>query len=457
MPQKMLRALETFHCDNGSAGPIEIRKGSLVADTHELVAQHPTYFEPAEDLLARSVRNGNVEHGTDRNKNRHRTDRAHRVDDLDGTALPGVRQTRDSALRAIERMGYLSPEAGDRLVDVVERDRSGADSRYLEAVSREEYRTAFMRRLTRPNSAPFEMGEGEAKAMRDVANAELERAALSVGSGTLPLPAAIDPSVNLTSNGAINPIRQLASVVPITNSEWHGVTSAGTTATFAAELTTVADGTPTMALPIIKPEKAQMFAQWSLEAAADWVTLEQELAKLFADAKDVVEAQMFVSGTGVNQPQGLIAGATGTVAAGTASFVVANIYSLQQSLAPRFSGSAQWISSLTHANNSWKFIAAGDTTNARIWNDDRTKLLGKSWNEVSSMSAVLTAGARVMAYGDIHSAYKIVDRLGLSIVPVPLVLDTTTNLPTGATGAYAYFRVGAGVINQAAAKVLVTT
>jgi predicted phage gp36 major capsid-like protein len=38
-----------------------------------------------------------------------------------------------------------------------------------------------------------------------------------------------------------------------------------------------------------------------------------------------------------------------------------------------------------------------------------------------------------------------------------LVLDTTSNLPVGARGAYAWWRVGAKVVNQSAVKFLQTT
>jgi predicted phage gp36 major capsid-like protein len=180
-----------------------------------------------------------------------------------------VRAGRELGLRAIERMkGTLSAAAGDRLVDLVERDRSGADARYLEAVSRPEYERAFWRRVTRPESAPYEMTAQEGQAMRDVAQAEQERA-LTVGSGLLPLPATIDPSVTLISDGALNPIRQLATVTTITTSEWHGVNSAGMTAAFSAEATEVADGTPTLVQPIIKAEKGQTYAEFSIEAGLD--------------------------------------------------------------------------------------------------------------------------------------------------------------------------------------------
>ena len=168
--------------------------------------------------------------------------------------------------------------------------------------------------------------------MRDGAAAEAERA-LTVGAGTIPMPATIDPTINLTSDGALNPLRQLATVTQITTSEWHGVTSAGTTAVFAAEATEVADQTPTLVAPMIKAEKAQSWIEFSIEAGMDQPALAAELQKLLADQKDVLEATMFVTGNGTNQPEGIstnLAAGSVVTTASTASFAVADLYTLPE-------------------------------------------------------------------------------------------------------------------------------
>jgi HK97 family phage major capsid protein len=362
---------------------------------------------------------------------------------------------REVGLRAIERMSFLSAAAGDRLTDLVERDRSGADARYLEAVSRPEYASAFMRRLTNPDGAQYEMSPEEAQAMRDVRLADSERA-LSVGSNLLPLPATIDPSVHLTSDGALNPIRELASVQSIATSEWHGVNSAGVTAGFSAELQEVGDNTPTPVPTVIKAEKAQAYVEYSIEAGMDWASLQQEMAKLFADAKDVLEAQKFTTGTGTNEPEGLISGLAATsvvTGAGTATFAIADLYSVQNALPARFSPRARWLSSLTTANTSWQFVAAGSTTAARVWNDSRTSLLGKPWSEVSTMATTTATGDKILLYGDLAATYKIVDRIGLAVEPVNLVMGANRR-PLGSRGLYAYWRVGAAVLVDNGARLL---
>src|SRR3954452_14729009 len=107
------------------------------------------------------------------------------------------------------------------------------------------------------------------------------------------------------------------------------------TAAFSAEATEVADGTPTLVQPKIKAEKAQSYMEFSIEAGQDWVSLRDEINRLLSDAKDVLEATKFMTGTGTNEPEGLISGlatASQVTGAGTATFAVADLYTLQNAL-----------------------------------------------------------------------------------------------------------------------------
>jgi HK97 family phage major capsid protein len=58
-------------------------------------------------------------------------------------------------------------------------------------------------------------------------------------------------------------------------------------------------------------------------------------------------------------------------------------------------------------------------------------------------------------YGNIRDAYTIVDRVGLSVELIPHLFGSSNRFPTGQRGIYAYWRVGAGVVNPNAARVLV--
>jgi len=356
---------------------------------------------------------------------------------------------RDEALRSLDnRADLFSAEAGDKLTDLIERDHGGVDSRYLAAVSDPAYERAVARKLLAPDGAQSEMTPEERKALQRVGESMAERA-LSIGDGTggagLAAPIAIDPTIMLTSDGEINPIRQLATVTPITTSEWRGIASQGVEASFAPELTEVGDGTPTLVQPVVRPEKAQLFVPFSIEAGQDWGSLQAELGRLFADAKDVVEADAYVNGTGSPQPQGLVVGGTAT---GGTALDIGGIYATQEALPPRFQPRARWLASNATTNTVHRFVAKGDETEAALMSEDRTSILGNPVHEVSTLGT-----ATPVVYGDIGAAFRIVDRVGLTIELVPHLLGSSQR-PLGARGLYGYWRTSSLVQVPNAIRVL---
>jgi hypothetical protein len=95
------------------------------------------------------------------------------------------------------------------------------------------------------------------------------------------------------------------------------------------------------------------------------------MARLIQDAKDVEEATAFATGagTGVN-PQGVLTGATGTVAAGTAAFAVAHGYALLEALPPRFRPNGTFVANLAQYNRIRQLDTAGG---ANIWVQNLTQ------------------------------------------------------------------------------------
>jgi HK97 family phage major capsid protein len=220
----------------------------------------------------------------------------------------------------------------------------------------------------------------EADAMRVVAAVEAERA-MSVGTsaaGGFGVPFALDPTIMLSSDGSVNPLRQLATVTPITTNEWRGITSAGVSASFDAEAQEVSDDSPTLAQPTIAVNRADAFIPFSFEVGMDYPGFQAEIGKLLQDSKDQLEASAFTTGNGTPpNPQGVITGATNVVTtAGTALFAVADVYSTQNALPPRFSPNAAWLSSSTVANLIYR-MAGGGSTEPEPFNDDRNRLLAK--------------------------------------------------------------------------------
>jgi HK97 family phage major capsid protein len=368
-------------------------------------------------------------------------------------------EAREQGLRAIDRMqSHLTAEAGDRLDGLVRRDTLGLDARYIDAVSSPHYERAFWKRLMRPESAQFEMTAEEAEAMRAVARVEQERA-MSVGTttaGGFGVPFTLDPTITLSSNGSINPLRELATVTPITSNEWKGVTSEGITAGPAAEASEVGDDSPVLAQPNAKVHRFDAFVPFSFEVGMDYPSFQQELAKLFADAKDNAEATSYTTGNGTPpNPQGVITGATVATTAGTAAFVIADVYTLKGALPPRFSPNAAWLSTAPIADTIYRFVGGG-STEPPLFNEDRSQILGKPYRELSAMDSTLTSGNEILLYGDIEAGFRILDRIGLSIEVVQHLFHTANNRPSGERGLLAWWRTGSLVQVPNALRVLRT-
>jgi len=233
-----------------------------------------------------------------------------------------VKAAQSAGLRAIERNSdALTAAAGDELDELLrERDELGIGAKYLDAVGDDCYATAFMKVLRYGQYANLHMTPEEQQAVMRVSQVTDERdyyengraraMSLTTTSGGFAVPFVLDPSVIRTSSGAINPYRSIANVVSISVDEWRGVSSTGITATFQAEASAVTDASPTLAQPLVSTEMARAFVPFSIEIGMDWGNFQQEMAGLFADSKDVLEAAKFATGTGTNEPFGVITGAT---------------------------------------------------------------------------------------------------------------------------------------------------
>jgi HK97 family phage major capsid protein len=370
-------------------------------------------------------------------------------------------ETRTAALRTVERHAdLLSAEAGVRLDDLIHRDAFELDSRYIEAVGTDAYQRAWAKKVLGAGGAEEVLEADEVEAMQKVGRAQSMRAmALGEGkTGGFGVPLALDPTILLISDGATNPIRQLASVSTINTHTWEGVSSKGVAFTFLAENKESEDASPAdLAQPTISVEMASCWIPYAIPVGEDYGAsgLAAEIARLLADAKDVKEAEIFATGKGAeNIPQGLLVGATKTVTtAGSKVVAEADIYSLQQELPARWQPRATWLGSNTIANLIYRMVGAGDPESPRLMNEARDSILGKPYREVSTMSAKpTTEGELVLAYGSIRDAFKICDRVGMSVEPVQNVLSG--GKPLGQRGIYAFFRVGSKTIIPEAVRVL---
>jgi len=295
---------------------------------------------------------------------------------------------------------------------------------------------------------------------------QLERAAMSLttANGGAMVPYILDPAVMLTNNGVNNPMRQLARKETIIGAnEWRGVTSAGVSAEWLDEATEAADASPTFTQPAIPTFKGSAYLFGSYEVLAD-SGFASQVQPLILDAKDRLEGTAFTTGNGTTAPQGWV---TGKVAAGslvasasTDTFAVADVYSTQAGLAPRFRTSrAAWQANVAIQNRIRQFDTSGGSSLwAQLGAGTPPVLLGSPSYETSDMDGSITALGEnyVLGYGDWNAAYVIVDRVGVEVYYDNLVLGANRR-PTGQAGFFAFWRVGGEVVNAAAISLLNVT
>jgi HK97 family phage major capsid protein len=364
-------------------------------------------------------------------------------------------QVEGAALRAVDRhRGVLSAPAGDRLdalIRDVDTDPEGRGPRYIAAVSDPTYERAFWQLIREPTTAHFSMTPEELASIRTAREAE-RSLSLTGASGGFAVPLVVDPTILATSNGAVNPFRAVSRVVTIAVDEWRGVTSGAITASYAAEATETTDNSPTLAQPTISTEKAQAFVPFSIEIGMDWANVQSELAGLLAESKDELEVSKFTSGTGTNEPFGILTGATNTVNASAGqTFTIGDVYSLLNALPARYQPRASAMASGTIINQAYRFAGTG-SNEPPVVSEDRARLLGRPLVENSAMPTVTTTGTKFLVFGD-FSRFVIVDRIGLSVELIPHLFGTN-HRPTGSRGLYAFWRNSSKVIDSNAFRVL---
>lgn len=389
----------------------------------------------------------------------------------------GAHELRDRALRAVEVAHFAHPSADEARcrAHVSGLVRSESDEIELTPLARRilttghpDYRRAFGKIMSASLSG---MGGFASLSPAEQRAVDAVRANMAVGSGAtggFAVPYVLDPTVIPTSNLSVNPFRAICRTEQITVNEWRGVTSAGVSAAYALEAAEATDNSPTLAQPPIVMNRAQCFIPVSIELTQDWGGLQGELASLIQDAKDDLEATKFTSGSGTNEPQGIITGATTTVTGtgGAASFVIGDLYAMEQALGPRFRPRAQWIANRFVYNKVrqfdtaggaglWMYVNQGLNNNVPRGGNTGAELLGYSANEDSAMLAVLTTGSKIAVLGD-PRYYVIVDRIGMDIEVIPHLFGATSRYPTGQRGFYAFWRNSAKVMDVNAFRVLIT-
>ena len=173
-----------------------------------------------------------------------------------------------------------------------------------------------------------------------------------------------------------------------------------------------------------------------------------------------IEATSFFTGTGVNQPRGLLTYGAGTnngqieqiVSGGATSVTADAFYNLVFALKDYYTQNANFLMKRTTVRDVMKLK---DGQGNYLWQMGDIKggqpatILGFAVNRCEDMPTVAASSLSV-AFGDFKSAYTIVDRLGLT-----LLRDNLTAKPY--VKFYNRRRVGGDVVNFEAVKLMVTS
>lgn len=365
----------------------------------------------------------------------------------------------DGARKAAERASYAhesaTPEKSvariHRLLAMPTSDRqieSGFDAslfaRHILATGSPDYERAF------------------AKTLAGTPLTERERAAIATvgttSTGGYAVPFTLDPTIILTSDGAVNPLRQISRIEQINvGNTWKAVTSPGVTASYGTEAVAVTDGAPTLGQPDITVRKAKALIKFSVESDGDWPRLQAEMARLLQDAKDTLEADKFVNGTGSDEPEGVLYGIASTYNVGTTGdgFGLDDLDRITTRLGDRWEPRARWLAHRAMYTEAERLDRAtgGGSVYRPLADGAQPTLLGYPRHNSSEMeSDFTTATNRIAIFGDFNQ-FVIVDKIGLTIELIPHMVNGDGN-PTGQRGLFAYWRNSSEVVVDSAFRVL---
>lgn len=302
---------------------------------------------------------------------------------------------------------------------------------------------------------------------RDAELSTEERAAIAVGTnaqGGFLVPTHLDPTFILTNNGASNVIRSLARVETLVGANsWNGITTAGSTFSWDAEVTEVSDDSPNdFARPNIPTWVGAGFVMATYQAFDDVATLASQVGTVLADGRDRFEAAAHATGSGSSQPTGVFT----AIAAITASRVVSttaatiglvDLQAIRRGVPVRHRGQSTFLSNPVYADAVKALgtaISASFTTDGTQANTGT--LLGRPFvesDEAPSTTTTTSLDPEILV-GNFQQ-YVIVDKPGSTSLQYIPVLFGSNGRPNGTAGWYMRFRSGANVTDANAFRLLV--
>jgi HK97 family phage major capsid protein len=373
-------------------------------------------------------------------------------------------EARDAAMRVLERSnGFVSDANKARLERMFVRSdrdfRGDYVARRTLLTENEHYRSAYAKAM---------MGHATlwtSEEQRAVAAFQDFERAMSIGtdaSGGFGVPVLIDPSIILTSGAAANPIMRIARVVNITNDEWKGVSSTGSSWSWDAEASAVSDDSPTLAQPSVPVYTARGFVPFSIEVNMDYPAFASEMAMILDQGYMDLTVQAFTTGSGSSQPTGIFTALDANtnvevVVTTDGAFGAVDIDKVWAALPERYRSRAQWVMNVD-VENEIRAFGSGTATSRFTVDQTRegiTLLNGKPVNTTDYAPTFIgtTGAANILVLGD-FSNFLIAQRAGMTTELVPHLFDVTNNRPTLQRGLLAYARVGSDSVNDLGFRLL---
>ncbi|MGW4102300.1 phage major capsid protein [Streptomyces sp. NPDC004976] len=380
----------------------------------------------------------------------------------------GERAVYDRSMAVVESSEggrHLDPAQKERVQKVLRTRTGDLDGslvgQLLLATENPHYRSAFQKIAA--STAPVFTPE-ESRAIEQVG---LIKRAMSVGSpggGGFAVPVLIDPTIILTQQGSENDILRLARVETITNDTWKGLSTAGVSWQFNAEAATTTDNSPTVAQPEVPTHRADGFIPFSIEIGMDWPGFAEQMSMLLASGYDELLADKLTLGSGNDEPTGLVTALDAVtnpanIELGSASVLQASdIYGLWNALPQKYRRrlTTAWLSSTSMQNTVRQLGTSDPNFTVDITQEAIPRLFGREYpmNDYMADFAAGTSTDPLLVVGDFQN-YLVAQRAGMQVEFLPMLFDVTNNRPTGQRGWFAWARVGADVVNDAAFRLLV--
>ena len=387
-----------------------------------------------------------------------------------GKAFEEFKKSNDERLAALEKGEARSEleEKTDRINDELGRlsavvdelakkaNRPGAPGAEGDEALQAEHKSAWLRWVRKGDDAGL---------------ADIERKAMNVGTpadGGYAVPIQQDRDIMRLLTD-LSPMRQVCRVMTVGTEDYRKLVNLGGTASGWVGETDARPATAGPTLAQLKPSFGELYANPEVtQKALDdiFFNVEGELSQDISESFAVLEGKAFLSGTGTNQPVGLLtaktsADADSARAFGTVQYIATGVadsfpakdpadilIDLIYSMKAGYRTGAQFmVNSMTLATmRKWKDGDGNYIWQPAMQNGQPGSIFGYGYVTNEDMPSA-GAGAIPVVFGNFQQAYVIFDRMGIRSLR-----DPYTNKPF--VGFYTTKRVGSMIANTQAVKFL---